>query len=119
MIARTPVLIALTRFSCASCAYGASSRIAPERCPMCGGTAWHLERQPTTSAAKSQAHILWGASKRSSRSRTIGLDGRRQPTTSLGDAEDEARRGKTASTHRHVEPRCEDPQVVEDREEGL
>jgi rubrerythrin len=33
----------LTRFSCAGCAYGATSRIAPERCPMCGGTVWECE----------------------------------------------------------------------------
>jgi rubrerythrin len=42
-VARAPVLIPLTRFTCASCPYRASSRIAPERCPMCGGTAWHYE----------------------------------------------------------------------------
>ena len=40
-------LVSLTRFKCAVCAYGASSRIAPERCPMCGGTAWHFESERT------------------------------------------------------------------------
>ena len=28
----------LTRFRCACCTYGATSRLEPERCPMCGGT---------------------------------------------------------------------------------
>jgi rubrerythrin len=50
-LARRPVHVSLTRFKCAACAYRASSRIAPERCPMCGATAWHFEsdrmsRQP-------------------------------------------------------------------------
>jgi rubrerythrin len=35
----------LSRFSCDGCGYGASSRIAPERCPMCGGSVWSLERR--------------------------------------------------------------------------
>jgi hypothetical protein len=26
-----------------SCGYGASRWIAPERCPMCGGTVWDFE----------------------------------------------------------------------------
>jgi rubredoxin len=30
----------LSRYRCAHCGYGASCRSAPERCPMCGGTAW-------------------------------------------------------------------------------
>jgi hypothetical protein len=33
----------LHRFRCAECSYGASSRAAPERCPMCGGSAWEFE----------------------------------------------------------------------------
>jgi len=36
------MLVPLKRFQCATCSFGASSRIAPERCPMCGGAAWHL-----------------------------------------------------------------------------
>lgn len=40
----TGAQVALTRFKCARCAYGASSRIAPERCPMCGGTVWMMEK---------------------------------------------------------------------------
>ena len=31
------------RFRCTACAYGASRRAAPERCPMCGGTTWEYE----------------------------------------------------------------------------
>jgi rubrerythrin len=30
----------LSEFRCAGCGYGASCQIAPERCPMCGGSAW-------------------------------------------------------------------------------
>jgi rubrerythrin len=30
----------LGQFRCIGCGYGASCRIAPERCPMCGGQAW-------------------------------------------------------------------------------
>jgi hypothetical protein len=33
----------LFRFRCAACSYGASRRIAPDRCPMCGGSAWEYE----------------------------------------------------------------------------
>jgi predicted Zn-ribbon and HTH transcriptional regulator len=33
----------LSRFRCDGCGYGASCRIAPERCPMCGGSVWTLE----------------------------------------------------------------------------
>ena len=33
----------LLRFRCNNCSYGASCRIAPERCPMCGGTVWEFE----------------------------------------------------------------------------
>ena len=36
----------LSRFCCAGCGYGASCRVAPERCPMCGGSVWSLERRP-------------------------------------------------------------------------
>ena len=31
------------RFRCTDCAYGASRRAAPERCPMCGGSTWDYE----------------------------------------------------------------------------
>jgi hypothetical protein len=34
-------------FRVAGCAYQASTRIAPERCPMCGGRAWHFESDRT------------------------------------------------------------------------
>lgn len=34
----------LFRYRCTACAYGASRRAAPERCPMCGGTTWEYER---------------------------------------------------------------------------
>jgi rubredoxin len=30
----------LREFRCAGCGYGASCRIAPERCPMCSGSVW-------------------------------------------------------------------------------
>jgi len=30
-------------FRCSDCGYGACARIAPERCPMCGGGVWELE----------------------------------------------------------------------------
>lgn len=33
----------LSSFRCAGCGYGASCKIAPERCPMCGGSAWKVE----------------------------------------------------------------------------
>ena len=33
----------MLRFRCEGCGYGASSRSAPERCPMCGLTAWAEE----------------------------------------------------------------------------
>lgn len=31
------------RFKCVNCSYGASRRIAPERCPMCGSSVWEHE----------------------------------------------------------------------------
>jgi rubredoxin len=49
---RVRAVVALKRFRCASCAYGASSRMAPERCPMCGGTAWHVERRPPAASPR-------------------------------------------------------------------
>ena len=33
----------LLRFRCSGCGYGASSRGAPARCPMCGGREWDEE----------------------------------------------------------------------------
>ena len=33
----------LHRFRCDRCGYAASCRMAPERCPMCGGAAWNFE----------------------------------------------------------------------------
>ena len=35
----------LSRFRCASCSYGASCKIAPDRCPMCGSKTWEHEEQ--------------------------------------------------------------------------
>jgi hypothetical protein len=35
--------VRLTRFLCASCGYGASARIAFERCPICSCCTWELE----------------------------------------------------------------------------
>ena len=42
----------LSRFRCDGCGYGASSRMAPDRCPLCGGSVWSLERRsrPTDAA---------------------------------------------------------------------
>jgi hypothetical protein len=37
----------LSRFRCAGCGYGASCRLAPERCPMCGGANWEEDKQRT------------------------------------------------------------------------
>jgi rubrerythrin len=34
----------LSRFRCSDCGYGDSCRIAPERCPMCGGSVWEFEQ---------------------------------------------------------------------------
>ena len=31
------------RFRCVKCSYGASRAMAPERCPMCGGSSWEFE----------------------------------------------------------------------------
>jgi hypothetical protein len=31
------------RFRCVGCSYGASRAMAPERCPMCGGSSWEFE----------------------------------------------------------------------------
>jgi len=33
----------LSPFACADCSYGASARVAPERCPVCNGSTWELE----------------------------------------------------------------------------
>jgi hypothetical protein len=30
----------LSSFLCSGCGYGARAKIAPERCPMCGGSTW-------------------------------------------------------------------------------
>jgi rubrerythrin len=34
---------ALPQFACGGCAYVASRRTAPDRCPMCGGSVWDFE----------------------------------------------------------------------------
>jgi rubrerythrin len=36
----------VARFRCSGCGYGVSRSMAPERCPMCGGTVWDFE-EPT------------------------------------------------------------------------
>jgi rubrerythrin len=36
---------ALSSFRCDGCGYGARRPSTPERCPMCGGTGWSLERR--------------------------------------------------------------------------
>ena len=33
----------LSQFRCIGCGYGASCRIQPQRCPMCGNAVWHSE----------------------------------------------------------------------------
>jgi hypothetical protein len=33
----------LWSFRCTGCGYGAQRRMAPERCPMCGGCAWDMD----------------------------------------------------------------------------
>jgi rubrerythrin len=33
----------LPRFRCDRCGYGACCRMAPERCPMCGGSTWSFD----------------------------------------------------------------------------
>ncbi len=48
---------ALSGFRCDRCGYGASCRSAPERCPMCGGSDWRLERRPSFSRDADTA--LW------------------------------------------------------------
>jgi hypothetical protein len=35
----------LPEFRCAGCGYGATCRMAPERCPMCGGAAWEYRER--------------------------------------------------------------------------
>jgi hypothetical protein len=35
----------LSQFRCAACGYGASCKIAPERCPMCGGGSWEYQER--------------------------------------------------------------------------
>jgi rubrerythrin len=35
----------LSQFRCVTCGYGASCKIAPERCPMCGGGSWEYQER--------------------------------------------------------------------------
>ena len=35
----------LSSFRCAGCGYGACCKIAPDRCPMCGGATWEYQRR--------------------------------------------------------------------------
>jgi rubrerythrin len=46
----------LARFACVECGYGASRALVPERCPMCGGTAWeHEPWRPFTMSGRADA----------------------------------------------------------------
>jgi rubrerythrin len=38
-----PAQLPLPRFRCEACGYGACCRMAPARCPMCGGSTWSFE----------------------------------------------------------------------------
>ncbi len=38
-----PLPLPMLELRCAGCGYGARRRTEPERCPMCGGTAWTRE----------------------------------------------------------------------------
>jgi rubrerythrin len=40
---RGPNAAPLSQFRCSDCSYGASRRIAPERCPICGASTWEFE----------------------------------------------------------------------------
>jgi hypothetical protein len=45
----------LSQFRCTGCGYGACCRIAPERCPMCGGSTWeHAGPQSFSDREKGQ-----------------------------------------------------------------
>ena len=38
----------LDRFRCVGCGYGASCKITPARCPMCGSKTWEYEDQQSS-----------------------------------------------------------------------
>ena len=40
---RTDQVTRLFRLRCTDCGYGVSARMAPDRCPMCGGGTWEFE----------------------------------------------------------------------------
>jgi rubrerythrin len=48
--------LSLSRFRCDGCGYGASRRVAPERCPMCGGSVWTLEWPAPSGDASDAPH---------------------------------------------------------------
>jgi len=62
----------LRRFSCATCAYGASAADPPPRCPMCGETEWeHEQWRPFTGLAadlRPRHQVTAGSSAASMRS---------------------------------------------------
>jgi rubrerythrin len=39
--------LSMVDLRCAVCGYGVVVRIAPEQCPMCGGSVWQQNSQPT------------------------------------------------------------------------
>lgn len=45
LVAVKAVTERLSRFRCVGCGYGASCKIAPERCPMCTGKTWEYEER--------------------------------------------------------------------------
>jgi rubrerythrin len=45
LISVEPIAERLFRFRCVGCGYGASCKIAPERCPMCSGKTWEYEER--------------------------------------------------------------------------
>jgi rubredoxin len=49
----------LSHFRCSGCGYGASRRMAPDRCPMCSGSVWEYDAlRPFTSPPMEQAGDL-------------------------------------------------------------
>src|SRR5205807_8928991 len=79
----------LPQFRCSGCNYRASRRIAPERCPMCGGSAWELDAwRPFSNAHQLALDTL---SVRESRTVTTTTEPVRRPD----DASRRPRRGAT------------------------
>lgn len=42
-----PTVAPLPQFRCFGCGYGASCRVSPVRCPMCGGARWEITSRRT------------------------------------------------------------------------